>query len=94
VRQVENDKSAGFQNIIEQLRTDAGPVALMRSLVIQSGGQWADHIEDTLFEIHFMGTAGTGIGAHEAVKSWMKHAERQIGIDTAASDFYTPSMQV
>ena len=73
-----------FQNIIEQLRTDADTVALMRSLVIQSGGQWADHIEDTLFEINFLGVAGLGYGAAAAVANWIENAQRTNMVDTAA----------
>ena len=73
-----------FQNIIKQLRTDADPVALMRSLVIQSGGQWADHIEDTLFEINFLGIAGLGYGATAAVANWVENAQRTNTVDTAA----------
>ena len=73
-----------FQNIIEQLRTDANPVALMRSLVIQSGGQWADHIEGTLFEINFLGVAGLGYGAAAAVANWIENAQRTNTVDTAA----------
>ena len=73
-----------FQNIIEQLRTDADPVALMRSLVIQSGGQWADHGEDTLFEINFLGVAGLGYGAAAAVANWIENAQRKNTVDTAA----------
>ena len=73
-----------FQNIIEQLRMDADPVALMRSLVIQWGGQWADHIEDTLFEINFLGVAGLGYGAAAAVANWIENAQRTNTVDTAA----------
>jgi len=73
-----------FQNIIEQLRTDADTVALMRSLVIQSGGHWADHIEDTLFEINFLGVAGLGYGAAAAVANWIENAQRTNMVDTAA----------
>ena len=73
-----------IQNIIEQLLTDADPVALMRSLVIQSGGQWADHGEDTLFEINFLGVAGLGYGAAAAVANWIENAQRTNTVDTAA----------
>ena len=73
-----------FQNIIEQLRTDADPVALMRSLVIQSGGQWADHGEDTLFEINFLGIAGLSYGAAAAVANWIENAQHKNTVDTAA----------
>jgi len=73
-----------FQNIIKQLRTDADPVALMRSLVIQSGGQWADHGDDTLFEINFLGIAGWGYGAAAAIANWIENAQRTNTVDTAA----------
>ena len=74
-----------FQNIIEQLRTTTDPVALMRSLVVQSGGHWADHSGNTLFEIHFLGVAGVGIGADAAVQNWLANAEQlQIDVETAA----------
>ena len=73
-----------FQNIIEQLRTHADPVALMRRLVIQSGGQWADHGEDTLFEINFLGIAGLGYGAAAAAAHWVDNAQHTNTVDTAA----------
>ena len=74
-----------FQNIMEQLRTTADPVALMRSFIVQSGGHWADHSDHTLFEIHFLGVAGVGIGADAAVQNWLANAETlQIDVETAA----------
>ena len=72
-----------FKTIFEQLRTDADPVALMRSLVIQSGGQWTDHGEDTLFEINFLGIAGLGYGAAFAVENWIDNAQQANALDTA-----------
>ena len=74
----------GFQNIIKHLRSAADPVKAMRCLVIQSGGQWADHIEDTLFEINFLGIAGLGYGAADAVANWVDNAQRTNAVDTAA----------
>ena len=74
-----------FQNIMQQLRTTADPVALMRSFIVQSGGHWADHSENTLFEIHFLGVAGLGIGADAAVQNWLANSEQlQFDVENAA----------
>ena len=74
-----------FQNIMQQLRTTADPVALMRSFIVQSGGHWADHSDNRLFEIHFLGVAGVGIGADAAVQSWLSNADQlQFDVETAA----------
>ena len=74
-----------FQNIIEHLRTNADPVALMRSFIVQSGGHWVDHSDGALFEIHFLGVAGMGVGADAAVQNWLAHAEQlQIDVENAA----------
>ena len=74
-----------FQNLMEQLRTTADPVPLMRSFIVQSGGHWADHSDNTLFEIHFLGVAGVGIGADAAVQNWLANAEQlQFDVENAA----------
>jgi len=74
-----------FQNIMQQLRTTVDPVALMRSYIVQSGGHWADHSDNTLFEIHFLGVAGVGIGADAAVQNWLANAEQlQFDVENAA----------
>jgi hypothetical protein len=64
-----------FQDILQQLRKTADPAALMRSFIVQSGGQWSDHSETALFEIHFLGVAGVGVGADAAVQNWLANAE-------------------
>lgn len=70
---------------MEQLRTTADPVALMRSFIVQSGGYWADHSDNTLFEIRFLGVAGVGIGADAAVQNWLANAEQlQFDVENAA----------
>jgi hypothetical protein len=73
-----------FQNIIEQLRSDTDPVTAMRCLVIQSGGHWADVNDNNLFEINFLGIAGLGYGAADAVAKWIENARRTNAVDTAA----------
>jgi hypothetical protein len=73
-----------IQHIIEQLRRDADPVTAMRCLVIQSGGHWADVNDNDLFEINFLGIAGLGCGAADAVANWIENAQRTNAVDTAA----------
>ena len=74
-----------FQNITEELRTNADPVALLRRLIVQSGGRWADNNDNRLFEIHFLGVAGVGIGADAAVQNWLVNAEHlQFDVENAA----------
>lgn len=74
-----------FQNVMEHLRANADPVALMRSFIVQSGGHWADRDDSTLFEIHFLGVAGVGIGPDAAVQNWLANAETlRIDVEAAA----------
>jgi hypothetical protein len=73
-----------IQHIIEQLHRDADPVTAMRCLVIQSGGHWADVNDNDLFEINFLGIAGFGYGAADAVAKWIENAQRINAVDTAA----------
>jgi len=77
-------EKSNFQNILEQLRASTDPVALMRQFVVQSGGYWTDPEDTTLFEIHFLGIAGTGFGASDEIKNWLDNAKRTNAIDTAA----------
>ena len=72
------------QNILEQLQASTDPVALMRQFVIQSGGYWTDPEDTTLFEIHFLGIAGAGYGALDAIKNWLDNAQSTNAVDTAA----------
>ena len=51
-----------YSHTIELLRAAADPVAAMHALVVASGGTWADDVGHSLFEIHFLGIAGTAPG--------------------------------
>ena len=77
-------EKSNFQNILEQLRTSTDPVALMRQFVVQSGGYWTDPEDTALFEIHFLGIAGAGYGASDAIKNWLDNAQRTNAVDRAA----------
>jgi hypothetical protein len=73
----------GFQNIIEQLRMDTDPVTatLPRHPVWRPLGRLDDN---NLFEINFLGIAGLGYGAADAVAKWIENAQRTNAVDTAA----------
>lgn len=73
-----------FKQAVEVIRKAADPVMAMRDLVLAQGGHWADANEDALFEINFLGIAGTGFGATSAVASWIKNVEQINAVDTAA----------
>ena len=73
-----------FQNIIEQFRASTDPIALMRQFIVQSGGYWTDPEDTTLFEIHFLGIAGAGYGASDAIKNWLDNAQSTNAVDMAA----------
>jgi len=57
------------------------PAAALRDSVIAAGGFWAEPNSTALFEIHFAGVAGVGIGAEEAAKAWLQAAK--LAMDTA-----------
>jgi len=73
-----------FQSIIARVLNADDPVRELRSLVLSSGGHWSDITEDTLFEINFLGVAGLGYGAADAVEHWVQNAQRANAVDTAA----------
>ena len=73
-----------FQSIIARVSNAGDPVHELRSLVVASGGHWSDVVDNALFEINFLGVAGLGYGAADAVEHWVQNAQRANAVDTAA----------
>ena len=73
-----------FQSIIARVLNAGDPVHELRSLVVASGGHWSDVVDNALFEINFLGVAGLGYGAADAVEHWVQNAQRANAVDTAA----------
>lgn len=73
-----------FQSIIARVSSAGDPVHELRSLVVASGGHWSDIVDNALFEINFLGVAGLGYGAADAVEHWVQNAQHANAVDTAA----------
>ena len=73
-----------FQSIIARVSNAGDPVNELRSLIVASGGHWSDVVDNALFEINFLGVAGLGYGAADAVEHWVQNAQRSNAVDTAA----------
>ena len=73
-----------FQSIIARVSNAGDPVNELRSLIVASGGHWSDVVDNALFEINFLGVAGLGYGAADAVEHWVQNAQSSNAVDTAA----------
>ena len=73
--------TTSMRMILDDILNAEDPAVALRDGVIAAGGFWAEPNSTALFEIHFAGIAGVGIGAEEAAKAWLQAAK--LAMDTA-----------
>ena len=73
--------ATSMRMILDDILNAEDPAVALRDGVIAAGGFWAEPNSTALFEIHFAGIAGVGIGAEEAAKAWLQAAK--LAMDTA-----------
>ena len=73
--------TTSMRMILDDILNAEDPAVALRDGVIAAGGFWAEPHSTALFEIHFAGIAGVGIGAEEAAKAWLQAAK--LAMDTA-----------